>query len=118
MKNRCISLLPAMEDGDIKEVFKRLVETGRFKCKITGPKDNILDCETDEDWVRASHYLFDAGFTGVSPGTLGSSPAQRASLYQKMYRSGTVHAVVIKSRILVWRVATESDYCLVMKKQA
>ena len=119
MKNKSIDLRPAMENDDIKVTFKTIVESGKFKCKITGPKGNILDCETDEDWVRASAAVFDAGFTGSSPGAFsGSSPSQRSSLYQKMYRCGTVCAVVVKRRILVFRVATTFDYCHVISQAA
>jgi hypothetical protein len=113
-----IDLRPAMENDDIKILFKKIAKSGKIKCQVTGPKENILDCETEEDWVRASALVFDAGFSGASPGAFGSAPSQRTSLYKKMYRGGSLCAVVKKRNILIFRVPTTYDNCLVISQAA
>lgn len=114
-----IDLRPVMENDDIKVLFKKIAKSGKIKCQVTGPKENILDCETDEDWVRASALVFDAGFTGYSPGAIGgTSPPQRKLTYSRMYRTGSVCAVVIKRRFLIFRVPTTYDNCLVISQAA
>lgn len=119
MENEIIRSMPDSVNDAIKVVFKKIVKAGKLKCVITGPKGNILDCETDEDWIEASHILMKAGFRAVSPGTYGGSdPFRRKKTYNDMYRSGKTCAVVISRRIMIFRVPGTYDLCHTISKAA
>lgn len=98
---------------DIKEFFKRLLESGLVHGHIDGPKGNVLVCDTLADWVLAGGELVQAGYEVDSPGGYGGgSPAARANTHNKIWRSGTVCATVINKRVFVFSLPqTTYDHC-------
>lgn len=98
---------------DIKEYFKKLIDSGVIKARIGGPKNNILICKTLADWCIASSDLVRAGYIVSSPGTFGGpSKSNRTNTYNKIWRNGTVCASVVEKKVLIFTIPqTESDYC-------
>lgn len=101
---------------DIKEYFKKLIDSGLINARIGGPKDNILICKTLADWCISSSALVRAGYIVNSPGTFGgSSKSNRTNTYNKIWRNGTVCASVIEKKVLIFTIPqTKSDYCNVI----
>jgi hypothetical protein len=97
-----------MKNDDIKLLFKDMIASGQVKATITGPKENVLKCETVDDWVRASRILQDYGVSCLSPGGYGgSSPADRLKTHRDIYRHGIICAVSFEKRTYVFQIRTE-----------
>lgn len=101
---------------DIRDYFKKLISSGVIKASIGGPRDNILLCDTLSDWCVASGELVKAGYSVLSPGGFGgASSSERANTHNKIWRSGTLCASVIKKKVLIFSMPhNESDYCNVI----
>lgn len=104
---------------ELKAFFKELIETGKVKGHIEGPKDNVLVCDTLVDWCTAGSLIGQAGYDVVSPGGFGGShPTDRKNTYNKIWRSGTVCASVIEKKILCFTLQqNSSDYCQIHSKR-
>lgn len=84
----------------IREKISELVASGLVHGHIDGPKDNVLMCDTLNDWCIASGELVKAGFGAMSPGGYGGShPISRQATHVKIWKSGTVCAVVYKRKV-------------------
>lgn len=97
----------------IKAKFAELISSGLIQAHIEGPKNNILVCNSMNDWAIACGELCRSGFNALSPGGYGGSGAtDRKNTYNKIWRSGTVCASVIEKKILCFTLSqTDSDYC-------
>lgn len=104
---------------DIKVLFKKLLECGKVRGHIAGPKNNVLVCDTMRDWVIASGEVAQEGYDVTSPGGYGgASPSSRANTHNKIWRSGTVCAAVIEKRVLVFSLPqTTYDYCSIVHEK-
>lgn len=108
MKKNMIDLRPVIENDDIKEIFKEMIETGKVKATITGPKQNVLKCASVDDWVTASHILQDYGVSCLSPGGYGGpSPAQRQKVHNDIYRAGKLCGVSCEKRTYIFQIRSE-----------
>jgi hypothetical protein len=86
--------------NEIKEKMVELVENGLVHGHFEGPKDNVLVCDTLNDWCIASGELVKAGYGAMSPGGYGDShPTSRQNVHNKIWRSGTVSAVQYKRKV-------------------
>lgn len=97
----------------IKGIFKTLLSSDLVKGKIVGPKENVLECETMNDWIIAGSELAKAGFICSSPGGYGGShPTSRQNTHFKIWKTGSLCAVVIEKKVLLFSLPQSvSDYC-------
>jgi hypothetical protein len=110
MKKKTIDLTPVIENDDIKFLFKDMIASGEVKATIAGPTENVLKCESVDDWVRASRILQDYGVSCLSPGTFGgSSPYDRKKTHREIYRYGRVCAVSFDRRTYIFKIRTEGQ---------
>jgi hypothetical protein len=90
---------------EIREIFKELLKSGKVHGHIKGPKDNVLVCDTMNDWVKAGNEIMNEGYNITSPGGYGGShPTDRKNTWNKMWRSGTVCATVIEEKVLCFKI--------------
>jgi len=101
---------------NIKAKFQDLVSSGIVKGKIIGPLDNVLSCETMNDWVIAGSEFSKSGYCVSSPGSYGTHPTSRQNTHNKIWKSGTICACVIDRKILCFSLPqTACDYCNIIK---
>lgn len=102
-----------MSSEKIKNIFQNLISTRSVNGHIEGPKENVLVCDSMNDWVIAGSELAKAGYVCSSPGSYGGShPYSRQNTHKKIWKSGTLCAIVIEKRFIVFSLPqTDSDYC-------
>ena len=100
-------------NDDLKALFLKLIESGKIKGHLEGPKNNVLVCDSLADWCTAGSLIGKAGYNVESPGGWGgSAPNDRKNTYNKIWISGTVCASVIERKVLIFTLKqTENDYC-------
>ena len=79
---------------NIKIMMERLISDGIVKGHMGGPKENVLVCDTLEDFCVASGELVRSGYNVASPGGYGgSAPESRQATHQKVWGNGTLCAI-------------------------
>ena len=87
----------------IISIFTQLIESGKVKGTLGGPKQNVLICDTNQDYCIASTAMIEEGFSVLSPGAYsGSSEVSRKALDARVWRYGTVCAISYNKKTLMY----------------
>ncbi len=88
---------------NIKGVFRELIKNGTVKAELGGPKENVLVCETLEDYCIASTEIIQRGYSVLSPGGFsGANDVSRKALDARVWRYGTVCATSYNKKTLLY----------------
>ena len=79
----------------VRDALQDLVDRRIVKGHITGPKNNVLMCDTPADFVLAGSEMTRRGFDTVSPGYLGSHPVSRQTTHSRIWKSGSLCAIQV-----------------------
>ena len=87
----------------IKEIFEKLIGTNAVKATLGGTKQNVLVCETLEDYCIASTEMISRGYSVLSPGGYsGASEVSRKALDARVWRYGTICAISYNKKTLLY----------------
>jgi hypothetical protein len=84
---------------EIKATLESLIKDGIVKGIISGPKGNILICDTLKDYYIASEELIHAGYNVASLGDYGgSAPESLLNTNKKVWTDGALCAISFKKK--------------------
>lgn len=86
----------------IKALFHKMIESGQINGKIAGPRDNVLMCETMDDYLKAGGELVNSGFTSVSPGALGGDSISRQNTHKRVWVTGSLCAIEYNRKVTLF----------------
>jgi hypothetical protein len=97
-----------------KRKFEILLSSGLVHGRLSGPKNNVLVCDSMNDWAIAAGEFARDGFVCSSPGHFGPHPQSRQNTHKKIWKTGTLCAIVIEKKVIFFSLPqTEKDYCLI-----
>jgi len=88
------------QNEEIKKKLTEMLESGMIKGHFEGPKDNVLICDSMNDWCLAGGEMVRSGFNVASPGGFGGSHhVARQVTHSKIWKTGTLCAISYNRKI-------------------
>lgn len=85
---------------EIKKKLVELVEKKIVNGHFEGPKNNVLVCDTMNDWCLAGGEMVRAGFNVASPGGFGGShPVARQVTHSRIWKTGVLCAICYNRKV-------------------
>lgn len=105
-----------MGQEKIKALFHKLIESGQIVGRIAGPRDNVLVCETMDDYLKAGGEIVQAGFTSASPGALGGDSISRQNSHKRVWVTGSLCAIEFNRKVTLFygMLSEDEQYQLIV----
>jgi hypothetical protein len=90
---------------EIKATMESLIKDGIVKGIISGPKGNVLICNTSKDFYIAGEELVHAGYNVASLGDYGcSDPESLSATNKKVWFDGALCAISFKKKTVAFGI--------------